>query len=348
MKIGLIGASGYTGQELLRILAGHPEAEVTVATSRQNQGQALTGLFPSLAGLGKYDHLTLTDPAAPDLAGLADFFFTAVPHGKAMGLVPGLLEAGAKVVDLSADFRLRARAVYEAWYQEHQAGALLAEAVYGLPELHARAIRAARLVANPGCYPTSVILGLAPLFKAGLLEKSPLIADAKSGVTGAGRGAALSHSFCEVSDSFKAYKVTGHRHTPEIEQELSALAGADLKVAFTPHLLPLNRGILTTVYARPARESADWAALNEVYRDFYQSSPFIRLRPEGFEPQTADVRGTNFCDLAWFRDRRTSLIKIVTVIDNLCRGASGQAVANFNLMNGFPETLGLGGFGLRP
>lgn len=348
MKIGLIGASGYTGQELLRLLASHPEAQVTVVTSRQDKGRALTELFPSLLGLGRYDRLILTDPADQALATKAELFFTAVPHGAAMDIVPGLLRDGAKVIDLSADFRMRSQAVYEAWYQEHRAANLLDEAVYGLPELYAHQIKQARLTANPGCYATSVILGLAPLVKAGLLAAAPIIADAKSGVTGAGRGASLNTSFCEVSDSFKAYKITGHRHTPEIEQELSFLAGAPATVSFTPHLLPLNRGILTTIYVRPLNEATDWATLNEVYQDFYRSAPFIRLRPEGFEPQTSDVRGSNFCDLAWFKDQRAGLLKIVAVLDNLCRGASGQAVANFNLMSGLPETLGLSQFGLRP
>ncbi len=252
-------------------------------------------------------------------------------------------------MDLSADFRLHDAAVFQEWYQPHSAPSLLSEAVYGLPELYAAEIRTARLVANPGCYPTSIILGLAPFLNAGLLsEARPLaIADSASGVSGAGRGAALGSSFCEVHDSFKAYKVIGHRHTPEIEQELSRLHGQAFPLAFTPHLAPMNRGILSTIYVESRREIS-WEELHSLYSDFYKDKPFMRVRPLGFEPQTSDVRGSNFCDLSLFWDRRASLVKIVSVIDNLCRGASGQAVANFNLMCGCGETDGLPSAAVRP
>ena len=342
MRIGLIGATGYTGVELLRLLAQHPaRPEVTVVTSRQEQGRSLTGIFPALSGLANYDHLVFEAPEASELAGRADIFFMAAPHGAAMGLVPDILKGGGKVIDLSADFRLRDEAVFNQWYQPHQAPAFLPEAVYGLPELYRPQIRTARLLANPGCYPTSIILGLAPFLKTGLLAADrPIIADSCSGVSGAGRGAALGTSFCEVQDSFKAYKVVGHRHTPEIEQELSALAGRDLTVSFTPHLVPMNRGILSTIYVTPEND-VTVEGLREVYRDFYAHAPFVRVRPLGFEPQTSEVRGTNFCDISLFYDRRSGLVKIVSIIDNLCRGASGQAMANFNLMCGLPETEGL-------
>ena len=349
MKIGLIGGTGYTGLELLRLLAAHPTApEVAVITSRQEEGRALTAVFPALSGLANYDQLKFEAPEAPELTGRADLFFLATPHGTAMDLAPALLRGGGKVIDLSADFRLREADVFSQWYQPHTAAGLLNQAVYGLPELYSPQIRAARLVANPGCYPTSIILALAPFLKSGLFDGTrPLIADSASGVSGAGRGAAMGNSFCEVQDSFKAYKVVGHRHTPEIEQELSALAGTSLRVAFTPHLAPMNRGILSTVYAAP-RNDLNVDDLRQMYLDFYEHAPFVRVRPLGFEPQTSEVRGTNFCDLSLFYDRRTGLLKIVSVIDNLCRGASGQALANFNLMNGRPETEGLLMGAVRP
>jgi N-acetyl-gamma-glutamyl-phosphate reductase len=349
MKIGLIGATGYTGLELLRLLAQHPaRPEVVLVTSRQERGRALTELFPALSGVANYDGLTYEAPEAGELASRAELFFLAAPHGAAMGLAPALLAGGARLVDLSADFRLRRPEVFGQWYQPHAAPDLLAEAVYGLPELYADSIRAARLVANPGCYPTSVILGLAPFLKAGLLaEDRPVIAESASGVSGAGRGAVLSASFCEVQDSFKAYKVVGHRHTPEMEQELSLLHGRNLPVAFTPHLAPMNRGILSTLYAVPKAEVTP-EALRDIYLKFYRNCPFVRVRPSGFEPQTSEVRGTNFCDLSVFYDRRTGLVKILAAIDNLCRGASGQAVANFNLMCGRPETEGLLLTAVRP
>lgn len=342
MKVGLVGATGYTGLELLRLLALHPSRpEVTVITSRQENGRHLTAVFPALSGLANYDQLVFEAPEASELAGRADIFFLAAPHGAAMGLAPELLKSGVRMIDLSADFRLREADVFSEWYQPHTAPGLLGEAVYGLPELYASQIRPARLVANPGCYPTSIILGLAPFLKTGLMASDrPVIVDSCSGVSGAGRGAAPGLSFCEVQDSFKAYKAVGHRHTPEIEQELSALAGRDVTVSFTPHLAPMNRGILSTIYAAPERDLTV-EGLRETYLDFYRNAPFVRVRPVGFEPQTSEVRGTNFCDISLFYDRRAGLVKIVSVIDNLCRGASGQALANFNLLCGLPETEGL-------
>ncbi|MCL2028901.1 MAG: N-acetyl-gamma-glutamyl-phosphate reductase [Deltaproteobacteria bacterium] len=340
MKIGLVGATGYTGVELLRLLAQHPRRpEVAVVTSRQEAGRALAEVFPGLAGLANYDRLVFEDPE--QAAGRAELFFLAAPHGAALTLAPALLESGAKVIDLSADFRLKDPHVFAEWYQPHPAPGLLAEAVYGLPEIRAEAIGRARLVANPGCYPTSVILGLAPLVKAGLAGGDwPVIVDAVSGVTGAGRGALLGTAFCEVAEGFKAYKVVGHRHIPEMEQELSALAGRPLTVAFTPHLAPFNRGLLSTIYLRPSSFPAA-EEFRALYLDFYKSAPFVRVRPEGFEPSTAQVRGANFCDLGLFPDPHSGLVKIISAIDNLCRGASGQALANFNLLNGWDETEGL-------
>lgn len=349
MKIGIIGATGYTGLELLRLLAVHPgKNQIAVITSRQEQGRRLTDVFPALSRVADYDDLVYEAPEAAELAGRADLFFLAAPHGAAMDLVPALIQAGARAVDLSADFRLKDADVFNQWYTAHSAPHLLNEAVYGLPEIYAPAIRPARLVANPGCYPTSIILGLAPLLKSGLLNKdAPIIADSTSGVSGAGRGAALGSSFCEVSDNFKAYKVVGHRHTPEIAQELSVLAGRDIAVSFTPHLAPLNRGILSTIYAA-VQGDVNVGDLREMYLGYYGTSPFVRVRPLGFELQTAEVRGTNFCDISMFYDRHAGLVKIISAIDNLCRGASGQAVANFNLMVGYPETTGLAMAAVRP
>ncbi|MDR2724893.1 MAG: N-acetyl-gamma-glutamyl-phosphate reductase [Candidatus Adiutrix sp.] len=340
MKVGLVGATGYTGLELLRLLAQHPRRpEVAVITSRQEAGRALTQVFPGLAGLANYDRLVFEAPE--QAAGRAGIFFLAAPHGAAQTLAPDLLAAGARVIDLSADFRLKDAAVFAEWYQPHTASGLLAEAVYGLPEIWGQALGRARLVANPGCYPTSAILGLAPLARAGLLaEDWPVIVDSVSGVTGAGRGGQPGTSFCEVAEGFKAYKVVGHRHTPEMEQELSALAGRPLTVAFTPHLAPFNRGILSTIYVRLA-SAPPVEELRAIYLDFYQKAPFVRVRPSGFEPRTIEVRGTNFCDLSLFPDPRSGLVKIISALDNLCRGASGQALAHFNLLNGWAETEGL-------
>ena len=342
MNVGLIGATGYTGIELLRLLAQHPASpKVTVITSRQEAGQGLTTVFPGLVGLANYDHLSFEAPTADELAGRAELFFLAVPHGAAMELVPKLLASGARVIDLSADFRLRRAEVFTQWYQPHLAPELLSEAVYGLPELYAPQIKSARLVANPGCYPTSIILALAPLLKQNLLlPERPIIADSASGVSGAGRGVSLGTAFCEVHDSFKAYKVVGHRHTPEIEQELSLLAGHDLAVAFTPHLAPMNRGILSTVYAFP-KDFVNIEELHELYLGYYASAPLVRVRPLGYEPRTSEVKGTNFCDISLFFDSRTKLVKIISALDNVCRGASGQALVNFNLMAGHPEGTGL-------
>ncbi|MDR1111153.1 MAG: N-acetyl-gamma-glutamyl-phosphate reductase [Deltaproteobacteria bacterium] len=346
MRLAIVGASGYAGLELLRLLSGRPDDEVVLVTSRQEAGQPLCSFFPALSSMANYDDLVLEEPR--DLGGRADVFFLATGHGVAMGLASGLLASGAKVIDLSADFRLKDPAVFARWYAPHQAPELLPLAVYGLPEIHGPEIARASLVANPGCYPTSVILALAPVLGAGLADLSrPLVADSKSGVTGAGRGALISNSFCEVQDNFKTYKTVGHRHTPEMIQELSLLAGQDVRLAFTPHLLPINRGILSTIYLA-LKPGAGLAALRELYLDFYKDSRFVRTRPLGHDPQTADVRGTNFCDLGLFHDPESGLFKIVSVIDNLCRGAAGQAVANLNLMTGRPECLGLGLPALRP
>jgi N-acetyl-gamma-glutamyl-phosphate reductase len=344
IKAGIIGASGYTGEELARILALHPRVELTVATSRQYAGKKLADIYPNLR---RIVDLTVEDAMLDELAGRAELFFTAVPHQTAMNIVPALLEKGCKVVDLSADFRIHDAAVYEQWYQAHIAPEYLPKAVYGLPELHRQAIMRATLVANPGCYPTSIILALAPLLKAGLIDPETIIADSKSGASGAGRGAAVGSLFCEVTEGFKAYKVAEHRHTPEIEQEIGLLAGRPVVVSFTPHLLPMARGILSTVYAQ-LTPGCGAEQVRESYEEFYRREQFVRLCNPGEVPATQFVRGSNFCDIGWKVDPRTGRVVIVAVIDNLVKGAAGQAVQNMNLMCGLPEGMGLGTVPLFP
>jgi N-acetyl-gamma-glutamyl-phosphate reductase len=344
VKVAVVGASGYTGVELLRLLAAHPQVEISCVTSRQTVGEDISTLFPSLRGKVNLR----CDPGDPELvAAKADFVFTALPHQTAMEVVPSMLAAGKKVVDLSADYRLRDVAVYRQWYQEHTSPQLLAEAVYGLPELNREQIRSARLVANPGCYPTSVALGLAPLLKQGLIDHRSLIVDSKSGTSGAGRSAKVGSLFCEVNEGFAAYGVGRHRHTPEIEQTLSQLAGEAVQVNFTPHLLPVNRGILSTCYAT-LHGDHDSAALLALYREHFRGEGFVRICPEGSLPNIAFVRGSNFCDIGLVSDQRTGRVIVVSTIDNLVKGAAGQAVQNMNLMLGFAEDAGLGGLGAFP
>ena len=338
LKVGIIGASGYTGVELARILSIHPEVELTVATSRQYAGKPLSEVFPSLR---KRVDLICENLETGELAERADFFFTAVPHKTAMDIVPPLLAAGKKVVDLSADFRIRDVAVYEQWYQTHSSAELINEAAYGLPELYRNQVRNAQLVANPGCYPTSVTLGLAPLLREKLIDPATLVIDSKSGTSGAGRSASVGTLFCEVTDGFRAYKVGGsHRHIPEIEQELSALAGESVTVSFTPHLLPISRGILSTMYASMSTTASE-QEIQQLYEKTYVEEPFVRVCPPGTFPATQYVRGSNCCDIGIKLDPRTGRIIVLAAIDNIAKGASGQAVQNMNLMNGFDETCAL-------
>jgi N-acetyl-gamma-glutamyl-phosphate reductase len=337
IKAGIYGASGYTGQELLRLLISHPEVEVVALTSRKYKGTPVSDVYPPFRGL---TDLAYIDASPERVAGLCDVAFLAVPHGEAMSAAPSFLEAGTKVVDLSADFRLRDLATYEKWYIHHSAPHLLNEAVYGLPELYRDDIKKADLVANPGCYPTSVILGLAPLLKGGYIDLSSIIADSKSGTSGAGRDLQMGSLFCEVNEGFKAYKVGVHRHAPEMEQELSVLSKEEVKILFTPHLLPLNRGILSTIYA-DMKGTCDAAQMNGVYEEFYGDERFVRVYKAGSLPNISSVRGSNYCDIGITIDERTGRIVIVSAIDNLMKGAAGQAVQNMNLMYGFPEDAGL-------
>ncbi len=343
-KIGIVGASGYTGVELARLLVNHPDVELAVATSRQYAGQKLSDVYPNLRGL---TDIVLEDVVIEDLVDRADLFFTAVPHQTAMNIVPAFLAAGKKVVDLSADFRIDDAEVYEAWYQAHIAKEFLAEAVYGLPEINRAQVKGARLVANPGCYPTSIILGLAPLLKNDLIDPATIIADSKSGTSGAGRSASTATLYCEVTDGFKAYKVGAHRHTPEIEQEIAKLAGQGVAISFTPHLVPMVRGILSTVYAGLLKDISQ-AEVDSLYQDFYKDERFVRPCTPGTFPSTQFVRGSNYCDIGCKVDPRTKRIVIVSAIDNLVKGAAGQAVQNMNIVLGLEEAAGLGVVPLFP
>ncbi|MDT8420970.1 MAG: N-acetyl-gamma-glutamyl-phosphate reductase [Desulfuromonadales bacterium] len=344
LKVAVIGASGYTGVELLRLLLGHPLAEVVCVTSRQHEGIPIAQVFPSLAGACG---LVCEPVDVQAIADRCDVVFTALPHKTAMEVVPDFLKAGCRVIDLSADYRLRDRQVYEQWYQPHTSGELLGEAVYGLPELYREQLRGAALVANPGCYPTSVALGLAPLLRAKAIRPSSLVIDSKSGVSGAGRSAKLGSLFTEVSEGFKAYGVASHRHTPEIEQTLTALAGETVKVNFTPHLLPINRGILSTIYA-DLTQKLTTEELVCLYSGDYAEEYFVRVAPAGELPNVANVRGSNFCDIGVVGDPRTGRVIIVSVIDNLGKGAAGQAIQNMNIVFGLEETTGLGALAVFP
>lgn len=345
LKIAIVGASGYTGLELIRLLDRHPGVVISYVTSEQSAGKRISEIFPTLRGRCDLI-LEPLDPAA--IAAKADLIFTALPHQAAMKVVPAFLAAGKQVVDLSADYRLHDPAVYAAWYEPHLNPELLQDAVFGLPELRRDLIKQARLVANPGCYPTSVILGLKPLLENGLIDITTIIADSKSGTSGAGRSAKVDSLYCEVNDSFKAYGVGGsHRHTPEIEQELSELADRPVTITFTPHLVPMDRGILSTIYATPTR-AVSTDELVALYATTYTDEPFVRPLPKGQFPSTAFVRGSNFCDIGITLDSRANRIVVVSAIDNLVKGASGQAIQNMNLLCGFPETSGLEGLAIFP
>jgi N-acetyl-gamma-glutamyl-phosphate reductase len=318
-------------------LAGHPEAELAVLTSRQFAGVRFDEVYPAMTG--RVD--TVCREYSADLVcEEADFVFTALPHELPMSYVPELLKRGKKVVDLSADFRFRDAALYESAYQPHTAGDLLDSAVYGLSEIYADQINAAALIGNPGCYPTSVLLPLIPLLKQGLLNPGSIIADSKSGTSGAGRSLSLTSHFCEVNESFKAYKVAAHRHNPEMNAVLSQEAKVPVSITFVPHLVPMSRGMLTTIYATP-ESGADRQSIIDCYGQAYEAKPFVRLCPGDRLPNTLHVRGTNFCDIGFKFDEPNRRLIIISAIDNLVKGAAGQAVQNMNLMQGFDETAGL-------
>jgi N-acetyl-gamma-glutamyl-phosphate reductase len=343
LRVAVLGATGYAGVELLRILIQHPRVQLAVVTSQQYVGKRVSDIYPALAG--KCD-MVLEEIQPDKLSAQTDVVFAALPHETSAGVVAELIQLGPRVIDLSADFRLHDAEVYGRWYREHRAPGLLTEAVYGLTELHRKQIARGRLIANPGCYPTGALLGLAPLFAKRLAEGT-VIVDAKSGVTGAGRSATVELSFCEINENFKAYNVGVHRHTPEIEQELSEIAAAPVTVFFAPHLLPLNRGILSTMYVRLKQAPAE-DELTKLYQDFYRDEPFVRVRPYGRFPETRDVRGSNDCAIGFRYDERTKSLVVITALDNLLKGAAGQAVQNMNLMHAWPEDEGLRGSALVP
>lgn len=334
LKVGIVGGTGYTGVELLRLLAQHPEIQFVAITSRKEAGMAVADLFQSLRG--RLD-LRFSDPAEALLTG-CDVVFFATPNGVAMQQAEALLQASVRVVDLSADFRIRDVALWEKWYgMSHACPALVAEAVYGLPEIHRERIRDARIVANPGCYPTAVQLGFLPLVEAGIVDLDHLVADCKSGVSGAGRKTETHILFSEASDTLKAYGVPGHRHLPEIVQGLSDVARRAVKLTFVPHLTPMVRGIHATLYARMSGR----ADLQELYWRRFASEPFVDVMPAGTHPETRAVRASNMCRIAVHRPQGGDIVVVLSVIDNLVKGAAGQAVQNMNVMFGFPETLGL-------
>lgn len=350
LKVAVLGASGYTGGELLRLLCLHPRIKLAAVTSGQSAGHPIEALFPNLKG-----RLSLTlEPLDPNsLADKADLFFLALPHTAAMPVAARLIEKNKRVIDLSADFRLKDPKTYEKWYKTpHLHPGLLAKACYGLPELHRKAIKSARIVANPGCYPTGALLGLLPLFnKKPALDSGRIIIDSKSGISGAGRSPSQATHFPEAHEAVSAYSIGRHRHLPEIEQELSLLAKKTVAVTFTPHLVPINRGILSTIYVKLTKK-IDTDAAVKLFRDFYDGDPFVRVLPSGELPNTRNVQGSNDVHIGLVVDghatRRSATLVVVTAIDNLVKGAAGQAIQNMNLMMGYEESLGLTAPGLFP
>lgn len=346
ISVGVVGATGYTGVELLRLLSLHPEVDLKVATSNSEKGKRIVDVFPSLRS-----HFDLEfEEHDTEKLNSCDLVFFATPHATAMHYASGLLDQGCKIIDLSADFRLKDAIEWQQWYEEgHACPELLETAVYGLPELNREHIANAKLVANPGCYPTAITLALLPAIKHGLIDTKNIIADAKSGISGAGRKAALASQYSEVSDSFKAYSVSGHRHLPEIVQTLNVASGtnnAAVNLAFVPHLVPMNRGIFATIYVKPLNNSV---AMQKLYTDFYNQERFVDVMPEGSHPETRSVRATNYCQIALHSGKEDSgTTVILSVIDNLVKGAAGQAIQNMNIMFDFAEETGLIMPGLAP
>lgn len=338
IKVGIVGGTGYTGVELLRLLAIHPDVELTVITSRGEAGMPVADMFPSLRG---YVDLAFSDPATANLDA-CDVVFFATPHGVAMSQAQALLAANVKVIDLAADFRLQDTAVFEKWYKmPHSCPDILTNAVYGIPELNREQIKSAQVIGNPGCYPTTVLLGLAPLLEQGMIDFSaPIIADSKSGVSGAGRKAEVATLFAESSDSMKAYGVAGHRHHPEIHAQLTQLAKTDLQFIFVPHLIPMIRGMLSTIYVKLAAQ-AKTIDLQALYEQRYQHERFVDVMPAGSLPETRSVRGSNQIRIALHNQADTGYLTLVIVQDNLVKGAAGQAIQNMNIMFGLPEAAGL-------
>ena len=349
VRVAIVGASGYSGEELVRLLLRHPQVELVAVTSRQNAGQTIAQVFPKFAMNPVARSLKFSDPDTATLAQQAEIVFLALPHGVAAEFAIPLLQSGCRVIDLSADFRLKSAAVYKEFYaHDHPAPELLAQSVYGLPEIHGEAIRGARLVASPGCYPTSILLPTLPLLRDGLIRPTGIIANSLSGVSGAGRKADVDYLFCECNESVRPYGVPKHRHLSEIEEQLSAVAGTPVVIQFTPHLIPVNRGILTTLYLAPFQHLSSPEEVTSLgerisasYAKAYSNAPFVRLLEGKALPDTKNVVGTNVVEIAWRLDPRTGRLIVMSAEDNILKGASGQAVQSLNLMCGFPETTGL-------
>ncbi len=346
IKVGIVGATGYGGAELIRLLLSHPQAKITaLAAKMDGKAAMISQLFPALER--KID-INCADLNVDRMTEGADFLFLALPHKVSLEIVPQFLKADKKVVDFSADYRFDDPEVYQRWYGvKHNSKELLKEAVYGLPELYREEIRKARLIANPGCYPTGAVLGAAPLLLRGLVDSESIIVDSKTGVSGAGRWPGEGFNFCEIEENFKAYKIAGHRHQPEMEQELSKLVKKEVRISFTPHLVPVKRGILTTLYLNLKEEMKTEEVLR-VFQDFYKDEPFIKILESDKFPEVKNVCGTNFCHIGCKVDERTGRVIVISTIDNLVKGASGQAVQNMNIMCGFDEKEGLEQVALIP
>ncbi|MEA3329104.1 MAG: N-acetyl-gamma-glutamyl-phosphate reductase [Candidatus Omnitrophota bacterium] len=339
LKVAIVGATGYTGEELVKILIDHPEAEITSLTAKIDQACRISDVFPRFCGKIDLECANLEDIA--EVASKSQVVFLALPHRVSMSIAPEFLKLGKRVIDLSADYRLRDIALYEQWYKaRHSSPSLAEEAVYGLPELYREEIKKAKLIANPGCYPTGIILALAPLLEKGLIDHSDIIIDSKTGLTGAGRKAAIELHFSEITENFKAYKINQHQHLPEINQELTKLAKHPVKITFVPHLAPINRGILSTIYLNETKKTA-LKDLLDIFKNFYKNEPFVRIKAEGQSPQLKEVVETNFCNIGIWASQDSRRIIIISAIDNLGKGAAGQAVQNMNIMFGFQETAGL-------
>ena len=337
IRAGVVGATGYTGAELVRLISGHPDVELTIVTSRQYSGKPFVEIYPSMEGM---INLVCESMSLDVICDKTDVVLIALPHKIPMEIVPELLKKGKKIIDLSADFRFNDVSLYEACYQPHTAPDLLKKSVYGLSEVYADQIASADIIGNPGCYPTSVLLPLIPLIKSGLIETDLIVADSKSGVSGAGRSLSLTSHFCEVNESFKAYKIAAHRHNPEMDEVLSTEKGQHVNVTFVPHLVPMTRGMLSTIYTKPA-PGTGVEEIRECLSSFYADSHFIRLCSDERTPDTLHVKGTNFCDIGFRMDKDKNCLILLSAIDNLLKGAAGQAVQNMNIILGIEETKGL-------